>query len=248
MENKESRTFEINPKIEMKKVRFTNRYGITLAGDLYLPENYEDKKNPAVIVAGPFGAVKEQTSGLYAQELAARGFVSIAFDPSFGGESGGEVRNTASPDIFTEDYSAAVDYIGLLPYVDRERIGAVGICGLSGMAITAAGTDTRIKAVATFSMYDMSRDMSKGHMDYYTEEQRNKIKKYLGKQRWKDAENGTFALGNHEIAFDEDNEPITGMMEIPEELPEGADPAFAAFYNYYAVRAKHPRAVNFVSS
>ena len=211
-------------------------------------QSYEAKKNPAVIVAGPFGAVKEQASGLYAQELAVRGFVSIAFDPSFGGESGGEVRNTASPDIFTEDYSAAVDYIGLLPYVDRERIGAVGICGLSGMAITAAGTDTRIKAVATFSMYDMSHDMSKGHMDYYTEEQRNKIKKYLGEQRWKDAENGTFALGNHEITFDEDNEPITGMMDIPEELTEGADPAFAAFYNYYAVRAKHPRAVNFVSS
>lgn len=248
MENKDSRTFKINPEIEMKKVQFMNRYGITLAGDLYLPKNYEKKKNPAVIVAGPFGAVKEQASGLYAQELAARGFVSIAFDPSFGGESGGEVRNTASPDIFTEDYSAAVDYIGLLPYVDRERIGAVGICGLSGMAITAAGTDTRIKAVATFSMYDMSRDMSKGHMDYYTEEQRNKIKKYLSEQRWKDAEDGTFALGNHEIAFDENNEPIIGMLEIPKELPEDADPAFAAFYNYYAVRARHPRAVNFVSS
>ena len=146
MENKESRTFEINPKIEMKKVRFTNRYGITLAGELYLPDNYEDKKNPAVIVAGPFGAVKEQASGLYAQELAARGFVSIAFDPSFGGESGGEVRNTASPDIFTEDYSAAVDYIGLLPYVDRERIGAVGICGLSvskaGWIDTLSGSDS----------------------------------------------------------------------------------------------------------
>lgn len=248
MENKDSRTFKINPEIEMKKVQFMNRYGITLAGDLYLPKNYEKKKNPAVIVAGPFGAVKEQASGLYAQELAARGFVSIAFDPSFGGESGGEVRNTASPDIFTEDYSAAVDYIGLLPYVDRERIGAVGICGLSGMAITAAGTDTRIKAVATFSMYDMSRDMSKGHMDYYTEEQRNKIKKYLSEQRWKDAEDGTFALGNHEIAFDENNEPIIGMLEIPKELPEDADPAFAAFYNYYAVRVRHPRAVNFVSS
>ena len=107
MENKDTRTFKINPEIEMKKVQFMNRYGITLAGDLYLPKNYEDKKNPAVIVAGPFGAVKEQASGLYAQELAARGFVSIAFDPSFGGESGGEVRNTASPDIFTEDYSAA---------------------------------------------------------------------------------------------------------------------------------------------
>lgn len=248
MENKDTRTFKINPEIEMKKVQFMNRYGITLAGDLYLPKNYENKKNPAVVVAGPFGAVKEQASGLYAQELADRGFVSIAFDPSFGGESGGKVRNTASPDIFTEDYSAAVDYIGLLPYVDRERIGAVGICGLSGMAVTAAGTDTRIKVVATFSMYDMSRDMSKGHMDYYTEEQRNKIKKYLSEQRWKDAEDGTYALGNHEITFDENNEPITGMMEIPKELPKDADPAFAAFYNYYAVRACHPRAVNFVSS
>ena len=248
MENKDTRTFKINSKIERKKVYFKNRYGIKLAGDLYLPEDYAAKKNPAIIVSGPFGAVKEQASGLYAQELALRGFVSMAFDPSFGGESGGEVRNTASPEIFTEDYSAAVDYMGLLSYVDRERIGVVGICGLSGMAITAAGTDTRIKAVATLSMYDMSRDMSKGHMDYYTEEQRNKIKQYLSEQRWKDAENGTFALGNHEIAFDEKNEPITGMLEVPERLPEEANPAFAAFYNYYAGRARHPRAVNFVSS
>ena len=248
MENKDTRTFKINSKIERKKVYFKNRYGIKLAGDLYLPEDYAAKKNPAIIVSGPFRAVKEQASGLYAQELALRGFVSMAFDPSFGGESGGEVRNTASPEIFTEDYSAAVDYMGLLSYVDRERIGVVGICGLSGMAITAAGTDTRIKAVATLSMYDMSRDMSKGHMDYYTEEQRNKIKQYLSEQRWKDAENGTFALGNHEIAFDEKNEPITGMLEVPERLPEEANPAFAAFYNYYAGRARHPRAVNFVSS
>ena len=223
MEDKDTRTFEINPKVEMKKIKFKNRYGIMLAGDLYLPEGYEGKKNPVVIVSGPFGAVKEQASGLYAQELAARGFVSLAFDPSFGGESGGEVRNMASPEIFTEDYSAAVDYAGLLPFVDRERIGVVGICGLSGMAITAAGTDTRIKAVATLSMYDMSRDMSRGHMDYYTDEQRNKIKQYLSEQRWKDAENGEFALGNHEIAFDEKNEPITGMMEIPEKLPENAE-------------------------
>lgn len=244
----DSRTFKIYPNIEMRKVYFKNRYGIELAGDLYLPEGYAEKKNPALIISGPFGAVKEQASGLYAQQMATLGFVAMAFDPSFGGESGGEVRGTASPEIFTEDYSAAVDYIGLLEMVDRERIGAIGICGLSGMAITAAGTDTRIKAVATLSMYDMSRDMSKRHMDYYTEEQRNKIKKYFGEQRWKDAENGTFALGNHEIAFDGNNEPITGMMEVPEVLPEGADPAFAAFYNYYAKRARHPRAINFVSS
>ena len=248
MENQDTRTFKIDPSIEMKPVRFKNRFGIELAGHLYMPENYEEQKNAAIIVAGPFGAVKEQAAGLYAQQFASMGFVSLAFDPSFGGESGGEVRNTASPDIFTEDYSAAVDYVGLLGYVDRDRIGAVGICGLSGMAITAAGTDTRIKAVATLSMYDMSRDMSRGHMDYYTEEQRMKIKQYLSEQRWRDAESGTYALGNHEIGFDEAGNPLTAAMEVPEELPEGADPAFAAFFQYYAKRARHPRAVNFVSS
>lgn len=248
MTNKDTRTFKINPSIEMKPVRFKNRFSIELAGHLYLPENYEARKNAAIIVAGPFGAVKEQAAGLYAQQFASMGFVSLAFDPSFGGESGGEVRNTASPDIFTEDYSAAVDCIGLLDYVDRDRIGAVGICGLSGMAITAAGTDTRIKAVATLSMYDMSRDMSRGHMDYYTEEQRMKIKQYLSEQRWRDAESGTYALGNHEIGFDEAGNPLTAAMEVPEELSEGADPVFAAFFQYYAKRARHPRAVNFVSS
>lgn len=248
MENQETRTFKIYPNIEMKPVRFKNRFGIELAGHLYLPENYAERKSAAIIVAGPFGAVKEQAAGLYAQQFASMGFVSLAFDPSFGGESGGEVRNTASPDIFTEDYSAAVDYVGLLDYVDRNRIGAVGICGLSGMAITAAGTDTRIKAVATLSMYDMSRDMSRGHMDYYTEEQRMKIKQYLSEQRWRDAESGTHALGNHEIGFDEAGNLLTAAMEVPEELSEGADPAFAAFFQYYAKRARHPRAVNFVSS
>ena len=248
MENKETRTFKIDPSIKMEPVRFRNRFGIELAGHHYLPEGYAAQKTAAIIVAGPFGAVKEQAAGLYAQQFASMGFVSLAFDPSFGGKSGGEVRNTASPDIFTEDYNAAVDYVGLLNYVDRERIGAVGICGLSGMAITAAGTDTRIKAVATLSMYDMSRDMSRGHMDYYTEEQRMEIKRYLSEQRWRDAENGTHALGNHEIGFDEAGNLLTVAMEVPEELPEGADPAFAAFFQYYAKRARHPRAVNFVTS
>lgn len=244
----DTRTFEIYPNIEMKPVCFKNRYGIELAGDLYLPENYTLQKNPAIVVAGPFGAVKEQASGLYAQQMAVHGFVTLAFDPSFCGESGGEVRNVASPDIFTEDYSAAVDYLGLLSYVDRERIGAIGICGLSGMAITAAGTDTRMKAVATISMYDMSRDMSRGHMDYYTEEQRTKIKDYLSRQRWKDAESGVFSLGNHEIGVDENGNMLTAPVEAPDRLPEDADPVFAAFYHYYAKRARHPRAVNFVTS
>lgn len=244
----DTRTFEIYPNIEMKPVRFKNRYGIELAGSLYLPENYTLQKNPAIVAAGPFGAVKEQASGLYAQQMAAHGFAALAFDPSFCGESGGEVRNVASPDIFTEDYSAAVDYLGLLSYVDRERIGVIGICGLSGMAVTAAGTDTRIKAVATISMYDMSRDMSRGHMDYYTGEQRTKIKDYLSRQRWKDAESGAFSLGNHEIGFDENGNMLTAPVEVPDRLPEDADPAFAAFYHYYAERARHPRAVNFVTS
>ncbi|MCI8553683.1 MAG: alpha/beta hydrolase [Clostridiales bacterium] len=244
----EDRVFELDPRINRKRVRFRNRFGIELAGDLYLPESAAVGKWPAIIVAGPFGAVKEQAAGLYAQQLAVCGFVSLAFDPSFCGESGGAVRHMASPDIFTEDYSAAVDFIGLLDFVDRQRIGAVGICGLAGMALTAAGTDTRIKAVAALSMYDMSRDMSRGYRDCYTEEQRNKIKKHLSEQRWRDAESGTFAPGSHEISFDEHNEPITGPMEIPDELPEGADPVTAAFFRYYAKRARHPRAVNFVSS
>ena len=246
--NMDTRVFKVYTNIDMKEVRFKNRYGIEIAGHLYLPKNYSAQKNTALAVSGPFGAVKEQASGLYAQEMAANGFVALAFDPSFTGESGGDVRNTASPDIFTEDYSAAVDYLGLLDYVDRNRIGAIGICGLSGMAITAAGTDTRIKAVATLSMYDMSRDMSKGHLDYYTAEQRRKIKEHLSEQRWKDAESKTYALGSHEPAFDENNNLMASAMTVPEELPENADTVFAAFYNYYAKRAYHPRAVNFVTS
>ena len=246
--NMDTRVFKIYTNIEMKQVKFTNRFGIEIAGHLYLPADYSNKKNPALVVSGPFGAVKEQASGLYAQEMASNGFVALAFDPSFTGESGGNVRNTSSPDIFTEDYSAAVDYLGLLDYVDRNRIGAIGICGLSGMAITAAGTDTRIKAVAVASMYDMSRDMSRGHQDYYTPEQRRKIREYLSEQRWKDAENKSYALGNHEPYFDENNNIVASAMIVPEELPENADTVFAAFYNYYAKRAYHPRAINFVTS
>src|SRR5690349_12362776 len=139
-------TFQLSDKVTRQAVTFKNRYGITVSGDLYTPKNIGNQKLAAIIISGPFGAVKEQSSGLYANELAARGFVTLAFDPSFTGESGGEVRNVGSPEINTEDFSAAVDYIGLLPSVDRNRVGVMGICGLSGMALTAATSDSRIKA------------------------------------------------------------------------------------------------------
>jgi fermentation-respiration switch protein FrsA (DUF1100 family) len=138
-------------------VTFENRYGITLAADLYIPKTRDGRRMPAIAVSGPFGAVKEQSSGLYAQTMAERGYVTLAFDPSFTGESGGEPRNVASPDINTEDFSAAVDFLGREPSVDRDRIGIIGICGFGGMALNAAPVDKRIKAVVTTSMYDMSR-------------------------------------------------------------------------------------------
>ena len=175
----DTRVFEIYDDITMKEVRFTNRFGIELAGHLYLPADCENKKNQAIAVAGPFGGVKEMASGLYAQEFAKMGFVAMAFDQSFTGESGGAVRNAASTDINTEDYLAAVDYLGSLPYVDREKIGLMGICGLAGMAISAASIDTRIKAVATTSMYDLSRSIGKGMMDSYTEAQKDAVREYV---------------------------------------------------------------------
>jgi uncharacterized protein len=238
-------TFPLSDKVTRQEVTFKNRYGITIAADLYLPENIGNQKLPALVLSGPFGAVKEQSSGLYANEMAARGFVTLAFDPSFTGESGGEVRNVASPDIYTEDFSAAVDYLGLLPSVDRNRIGAIGICGLSGMALTAASSDTRIKAVATASMYDMSRSMSRSHKDGYTLEQRKKVIDYLSQQRWIDAENGTYALGLHEVPFDEKGTMVKGKRVLPETLPKEPNPVLAAFFDYYRTpRGFHPRSIN----
>ncbi len=238
-------TFQLSDKVTRQKVIFKNRYGIELTGDLYAPKNSGDQKLPAIILSGPFGAVKEQSSGLYANELAARGFITLAFDPSFTGESGGEVRNVASPDIFTEDFSAAVDYIGLLPSVDRDQIGIMAICGLSGMALTAATSDTRIKAVATASMYDMSRSMSRGYKNSYTREQRQAVIDYLSQQRWNDAENGDYALGLHEVPFDENGNLVKGNRVLPETLPNDPDPVLAAFFDYYRTpRGFHPRAIN----
>src|SRR3712207_1141593 len=168
------KVFPRSEKVDHEKVTFKNRYGITLAADLYQPKNRASRRLAALAISGPFGAVKEQSSGLYAQTMAERGFVTLAFDPSYTGESGGEPRNVASPDINTEDFSAAVDFLGLHPSVDRERIGVIGICGWGGMALNAVAVDKRVKAVAASTMYDMTRVMSRGHNDSVTVEQRTK--------------------------------------------------------------------------
>jgi uncharacterized protein len=228
--NKWDKTFPKNVNVEHRKVTFKNRYGITLAADLYIPKNAQNKKLPALVISGPFGAVKEQSSGLYAQTMADRGFVSLAYDPSYTGESGGDPRNVASPDIYTEDFSAAVDYLGLQDYVSRERIGIIGICGLAGMALNAVAVDKRVKAVATTSMYDMTRVMSKGYYDKQTQEQRSEILEKLSQQRWKDAEKG---------------EPALSPDILPEKL-SGKEPLFVQqYHNYYkTARGFHPRSLN----
>ncbi|WP_293933858.1 alpha/beta hydrolase [Sphingobacterium sp. UBA6645] len=190
-QTEEHYTFELSDKITRQKVTFKNRYGITLTGDLYSPKSHSNEALPALAISGPFGAVKEQSSGLYANQMAERGFVVLAFDPSYTGESGGEPRNVASPDISSEDFSSAVDFLGIQKNVDRNKIGIIGICGWAGFALNATAIDKRVKAVATTSMYDMTRVMSKGYNDATTLEQRAKILEELGEQRWKDAENGT---------------------------------------------------------
>jgi uncharacterized protein len=238
------KTFAKSDKVDHEKVTFKNRYGIILAADLYQPKNASGRL-AAIAVSGPFGAVKEQASGLYAQTMAERGFVTLAFDPSYTGESSGETRNMASPDVNTEDFSAAVDFLGLQPNVDRDRIGAIGICGFSGMALTAATSDSRIKAVATTSMYDMSRSMSRSHKDGYTMEQRHKVIDYISQQRWIDAESGKYALGYHEVPFDEKGNIVKGQRVLPESLPANPGPVLVAFFNYYKTpRGFHPRGIN----
>ena len=238
------KTFPKSNQVEHRKVSFQNRYGITLSGDLYEPKN-RNGKVAAIAVSGPFGAVKEQSSGLYAQTMAERGFVTLAFDPSYTGESGGEPRHVASPDINSEDFSAAVDFLGLQGSVDRERIGVLGICGYSGMALTAATSDSRIKAVATASMYDMSRSISRSHKDSYTKEQRRKVIDYISQQRWIDAESGKPSVGPHEVPLDEHGNIVKGQRVLPEALPTNPDPVLAAFFNYYRTpRGYHPRGIN----
>ncbi|SFT46910.1 hypothetical protein SAMN05216474_0730 [Lishizhenia tianjinensis] len=224
-------TFELNENVNRAKVKFTNRYGIELTGDLYTPKNRSEKM-PAIALSGPYGAVKEQASGFYANEMAARGFVTIAFDPSFTGESGGNVRNVSSPDINTEDLNAAIDFLGTLNYVDKENVGMIGICGFGGFALNAAAVDKRIKAVAVASMYDMSRVTAQGYFDSMKEEERQQMLKQLSLQRWADAENG---------------EPALGQQGLPEaDQLTGEEPEFVQGYvNYYKTdRGFHPRSIN----
>ncbi len=224
------KTFPQSDKVDHRKVTFHNRYGITLAADLYKPKDTpEGTRLPALAVAGPFGAVKEQASGLYAQTMAERGFLTIAFDPSFTGESGGEPRYVASPDINPEDFSAAVDYLVTSGEVDPERVGIIGICGWGGMAVNAAAADPRIKATVAATMYDMSRVNADGYFDAEnTPEQRRAKRAAVAAQRTRDYEQGGYALAGG----------------LPDERP--SEPLFLQqYWDYYKTpRGYHPRSLN----
>lgn len=223
------KTFPKSDKVNHKKVTFHNRYGITLAADMYEPKSYTEKL-PAIAVCGPFGAVKEQASGLYAQAMAERGFLTIAFDPSFTGESGGNVRNVASPDINTEDFCAAVDFLSIQDNVDPEKIGIIGICGWGGMALSAANIDTRIKATVASTMYDMTRISANGYFDADdNEEARYTMKKSLNTQRTEDYKNNDYKLAG-------------GVVDP---LPADAPFFVKDYYDYYKTkRGYHKRSLN----
>ncbi|MBU3857104.1 MAG: alpha/beta hydrolase [Candidatus Phocaeicola excrementipullorum] len=222
------KVFPQSDKVNHSKVVFHNRYGITLAADLYVPKNAEGKL-AAIAVCGPFGAVKEQASGLYAQELAERGFLTIAFDPSFTGESGGQPRYVASPDINTEDFCAAVDYLSTREDVDAGRIGILGICGWGGMALNAAGIDTRIKATVASTMYDMSRVTANGYFDAMDAGGRYELRQQLNAQRTDDYRNGTYALAGG----------------VADTLPADAPQFVKDYHAYYkTLRGYHKRSLN----
>lgn len=222
------KVFPQSNKVIHEKVTFRNRYGITLAADMYIPKNAEGKL-AAIAVSGPFGAVKEQSSGLYAQTLAERGFLTIAFDPSYTGESGGQLRYVASPDINTEDFSAAVDFLSTRDDVDPERIGILGICGWGGMALNAAAMDTRIKATVTSTMYDMSRVNANGYFDAMDADQRYELRRQLNAQRTIDAKKGTYELAG-------------GVVDP---LPDDAPQFVKDYYAYYKTpRGYHKRSLN----
>lgn len=222
------KVFPKSPNVDHSKITFVNRYGITLAADMYVPKNASGKL-PALAVSGPFGAVKEQCSGLYAQTMAERGFLAIAFDPSYTGESGGLPRYVASPDINTEDFCAAVDFLSNLENVDSEKIGIIGICGWGGMAINAAAIDTRIKATVASTMYDMSRVSAYGYFDSTTPDQRYEARKALNAQRTADYKNGSYARAGGVV------DPLSA--DAPQFVRE--------YYDYYKTpRGYHKRSLN----
>lgn len=234
MEKEEHYIFKLNDNVTRTAVTFTNRYGITLSGDLYVPKNAGNEPLSALAISGPYGAVKEQASGLYANQMASLGYLVVAFDPSYTGESGGEPRNISSPDINTEDFSAAVDFLGLQDNVDREKIGIIGICGFGGFALNATAVDNRVKAVAVTSMYDMSRVTAQGYFDSMTPEQRTQMLEQMSQQRWVDAENGKPALSG---------------QGLPNEIT-GDEPEFVqGYFDFYKTdRGFHPRSINSNSS
>jgi len=224
------KVFPKSDKVNVEKVHFKNRFGITLTGDLYTPKNIKKgEKYSAIAISGPFGAVKEQASGLYAQTLAERGFITLAFDPSYTGESSGQPRNIASPDINTEDFSAAVDFLSNQQNVNPDKIGILGICGFGGFALNAASIDTRIKATVTSTMYDMTRVSAKGYNDVMDENARYDLKQTLNKQRTEDFKNGAYAKASG----------------LPEKLT-GEEPQFIKdYFNYYKTkRGFHARSIN----
>ncbi|MGF6549489.1 alpha/beta hydrolase [Paraburkholderia youngii] len=227
------KTFPQSDRVDQAKVRFYNRLGINLVADMYVPRNLDrSRQSPAIIVGHPFGGVKEQTSGLYAQHMAERGFITVAFDASYNGESGGQPRSIASPEAFVEDFSAAVDFLGVHPAVDRNRIGVIGICGSGGFGLSAAQIDPRIKAVVTISMYDMGRDRRQGLGDTMSEADRRKAIETIALQRWIEAEKGEkiFVIGTPEVISTD-------------------SPAVAReFYDYYRTpRGFHPRSTTAMS-
>ncbi len=227
------KVFPKSDKVDHRKVTFVNRYGITLAADMYVPKNAQGKL-PAIAVSGPFGAVKEQSSGLYAQEMAERGFLTIAFDPSFTGESGGQPRFVASPDINTEDFSAAVDFLSVQDNVDANRIGIIGICGWGGMALNAAASDTRIKATVASTMYDMTRVTANGYFDYEKDKATLQKERYANREALNAQRTADYKAGYYKNA---------GGVVDP--LPADAPQFVKDYYTYYKTeRGYHPRSLN----
>ena len=220
------RTFKLSDKVTVEKVSYANRYGITIAAEMYLPKNIDkSKKSAAIVIGAPYGGVKEQGAGIYAQTMAESGFVTITFDQSYNGESGGKPRQISSPEIFVEDFSAAVDFIGTRPFVDRNKIGVIGMCGSGGFAISAAQVDRRIKAIATIVMYDMSGVKRNGFKNSMTETDRNKYLDQLGEQRWKEFEGGEVKM----------------VIGTPRTIDKNTNPIGREFYEYYRMpRGRHP--------